>query len=222
MVASILSICCISVQINAEEESDRQEKAKEDGYAQARAQLSLGHIYRHGLGVTQDNEEAMKWFRKAAEQGYSPGLFNLGEMYYKGHGVPQDYTEAIELFRKAADQGNVRAQSNLGTMYRNGLGVRRDIVEAIKWYNKAAEQGHVVSQFNLGWIHKNGSGATYALVEAYTWFSIAASNGEENAAKQREELSDQMNSEQIADGQAMARKWLADYEKRQADKDRIP
>ena len=33
------------------------------------AQNAMGVLYRTGKGVTQDYAEAVKWFRKAAEQG---------------------------------------------------------------------------------------------------------------------------------------------------------
>jgi hypothetical protein len=35
------------------------------------AQYDLGWMYAKGEGVIQDNAEAVKWFRKAAEQGHS-------------------------------------------------------------------------------------------------------------------------------------------------------
>ena len=35
----------------------------------AAAQLNLGHCYWNGKGVPQNYAEAVKWFRKAAEQG---------------------------------------------------------------------------------------------------------------------------------------------------------
>ena len=35
----------------------------------ALAQCLLGHCYLNGEGVTKDYAEAVKWFRKAAEQG---------------------------------------------------------------------------------------------------------------------------------------------------------
>ncbi|WP_419636494.1 tetratricopeptide repeat protein, partial [Thiolapillus sp.] len=35
----------------------------------ARAQYALGVLYDNGQGVGQNFKEAMKWFRKAAEQG---------------------------------------------------------------------------------------------------------------------------------------------------------
>jgi len=36
---------------------------------EAQAQFKLGVMYHQGLGVTQDNEEAVRWYRQAANQG---------------------------------------------------------------------------------------------------------------------------------------------------------
>src|ERR1700693_5953834 len=38
----------------------------------ASAQFNLGLMYTTGQGVQQDNAAAALWFRKAAEQGYTP------------------------------------------------------------------------------------------------------------------------------------------------------
>lgn len=70
-------------------------------------------MYRDGRGVPQDDKEAVKWFRKAAEQGFATAQSNLGWMYEKGRGVPQDDKEAIKWYRKAADQGNKFAAERL-------------------------------------------------------------------------------------------------------------
>jgi hypothetical protein len=45
------------------------------------AQYNVGCMYAVGWGVTQDNFEAVKWFRRAAEQGFGPAQFGLGVGY---------------------------------------------------------------------------------------------------------------------------------------------
>ncbi len=50
-------------------------------------------MYGKGQGVPQDDAKAVKWYRKAAEQGYAGAQSNLGVMYGKGQGVPQDYAQ---------------------------------------------------------------------------------------------------------------------------------
>jgi TPR repeat protein len=78
-------------------------------------QFNLGFMYGTGTGVAQDYEEAIRWFRLAAEKGYAAAQFNLGVLYANGTGVPQDYKEATRWFRLAADQGYAAAQLLLGS-----------------------------------------------------------------------------------------------------------
>jgi len=65
----------------------------------------------------------VKWYRKAAEQGYAVGQSNLGFMYSNGYGVPKNDAEAIKWYRRAAKQGYAEAQYNLAIMYDQGMGV---------------------------------------------------------------------------------------------------
>ena len=46
-------------------------QAAEQG--QANAQANLGSAYSAGRGVRQDDTEAVKWFKKAAENGSADG-----------------------------------------------------------------------------------------------------------------------------------------------------
>ena len=89
-----------------------------------------------------DYQEAMKWYRKAAEIGDAMAQFMLGAMYDSGQGTPENREEAIKWYRLAARQGVSPAQFNLGVMYGEGQGVPRDYVIAHMWYNLAAAQGN--------------------------------------------------------------------------------
>jgi len=95
----------------------------------------------HGWGVPENVSEAVKWYRKAAEQGHARAQFNLGVMYDKGTGVPENDSEAIKWYRKAAEQGHALAQADLGFMYANGKGAPVDYVKAHMWWSLAKAQG---------------------------------------------------------------------------------
>ena len=56
----------------------------------ALAQLNVGVAYDTGHGVEKDLEQALSWYRKAAEQGYAKAQYNLGLNYYIGKGVTQN------------------------------------------------------------------------------------------------------------------------------------
>ena len=45
------------------------------------------HLYYYGNGIEKDYEEAVKWFRTAAEQGDSEAQYKLGICYYYGYGI---------------------------------------------------------------------------------------------------------------------------------------
>jgi len=46
--------------------------------------------------------EAVKWYRKAAEQNDAEAQFNLGNCYANGDGVAKDEVEAVNWFHSAA------------------------------------------------------------------------------------------------------------------------
>lgn len=86
----------------------------------ALAQLTLGNIYRKGLGVTKDVDEAAHWYHKAAAQGDPDAQFNLGIMYISGDGVTLDEVEAVNWFEHAAEQGHRQARLACEHVVREG------------------------------------------------------------------------------------------------------
>jgi len=54
--------------------------------------------------VPQDYAEAVRWYRKAAEQGHTRAQTNLGLMYDSGQGVPQNYVLAHVWFNLSASR----------------------------------------------------------------------------------------------------------------------
>ena len=51
------------------------------------AQNNLGVMYANGEGVPEDDAEAVRWYRLAADQGDADAQYNLGVMYANGEGV---------------------------------------------------------------------------------------------------------------------------------------
>ena len=116
----------------------------------AKAQYELGRAFFSGtLGVAKDEAEAVKWFRKAAEQNVADAQFSLGVRYANGRGVAEDDAEAVKWFRKAAEQNYADAQYNLGVCYDSGEGVAKDEIEAYKWWLLAAGHGNDDAKYNM-------------------------------------------------------------------------
>jgi hypothetical protein len=100
--------------------------------------------------VEKDYAEAIKWYRKAAEQGDSLAQNNLGFCYHLGNGVEKDDAEAVKWFRKAAEQGYAGGQKNLGASYHDGNGVEKDYAEAYAWFNLASKTDRKAAEFRDG------------------------------------------------------------------------
>jgi len=148
----------------------------------AQSQYDLGNAFAVGrLGVAKDEVEAVKWFRKAAEQNYADAQYNLGCCYCKGQGVAKDEAVAVKWFRKSAEQNYPDAQFNLGCCYCNGLGVVKDEAEAVKWFRRAAEQNFAAAQYNLGKCYADGLGVVKDEPEAVKWFRKAAEQNHADA-----------------------------------------
>src|ERR1700752_1038493 len=90
----------------------------------ARAQFDIGFMHAQGWGVPKDSAQAIKWYRKAGDQGLEIAHHFLGIAYWKGDGVQRDYAEAARWFARAATQGFSQAQHMLGLMTIHGQGVR--------------------------------------------------------------------------------------------------
>lgn len=53
----------------------------------AELQYDLAVRFLWGRGVIRDDAEALRWFRRAADQGHAEAQYTLGAMYSLGRGV---------------------------------------------------------------------------------------------------------------------------------------
>ena len=149
---SALSVLLLCFLLASCSERVRLQKKAEAG--DASAQLNLGSLFETGVDGPKNEEEAVRLYFKAAEQGYQPAQRRVGMIYLYGRlGVVRDYAKAVEWLRKAAeDETDSLTQRLLGEMYEEGKGVPQDYAEAVKWYRKAAEQGDADA---MEWLEKN-------------------------------------------------------------------
>ena len=172
---------------------------------------NLGFMYAEGRNVPQDDESAVEWFRRAADQNDANGQNNLGVMYAEGRGVQQNHQEAAGWFRYAADQGDANGQNNLVVVYAEGRGVPQDDENAVEWFQRAAEQGNAIAQRNLGVMYAAGRGVAQDNVSAHMWFNVAGAQNYDDARELRDALAERMTVGQIATAQnAAARAMVGD------------
>lgn len=141
--------------------------------------------YQKGKEAAKEKayEDAISWYRKAAEQGHGGAESRIGDFYEKGWGVKKDYKLAFQWYRKAAKHGYIKATRKLGDYYAKGSGVKQDYKEALKWYRKAADHGSATAALRLGDFYAKGDGVEKDVKQAADWYLKATAPGGYSVAR---------------------------------------
>ena len=67
--------------------------AAKAGYALAQHDVALLYLQQ------ENSEEAVKWWKTAADQGHPKALYNLSGLYFQGKGVPKDLSLAYAYYK---------------------------------------------------------------------------------------------------------------------------
>jgi TPR repeat protein len=95
--------------------------------ALAGAGANVVTMFSSGQGVAKDKDpkEAVRWYRKAAEQGFASAQMKLAFVYSMGVSVPADYGKREYWYRRAAELGERVTQTNARTScWRAGIWLR--------------------------------------------------------------------------------------------------
>lgn len=145
------------------------------------AQLIVAEAFFYGRGTATNREEAVAWYKRAAEIGSHEAEASLGLCALRGWGCPKNNYAAVDWFTRAAEARNLSAISNLAFCYMHGLGVEKDEVEAFNLARDAAEHGHAPAQVLLAECYMEGRGTRKNLNNAEIWLQAAARQGNKRA-----------------------------------------
>lgn len=109
-----------------------------------RAAVLLGSLHEEGLGTVKSREEALRWYRLAAEHGQPEAMAALGRLLLEESG-PQARESAWQWLRQAARMDDRDGQYQIGWLLAQP-GSTHDDPQAFQWFIKAAGQGHVGAQ----------------------------------------------------------------------------
>jgi TPR repeat protein len=153
----------------------------------------------------KDYATAFKQLSPLADKGDPDAQFIVGKMYWRGEGVLKDLNEGMKYFKRSADQGNADAQFFMGSFY---VLPHTDVAEGVKWLRLSAEQGNQDAQWLLGKTYLQGDkDLPRDPVQAEMWLLLAAKENLEFYQKALLAAEQQMTSEQIASGKALAAAW---------------
>lgn len=122
---------------------------------------------RHGWGMRSNQQEGVRWLRKAVdsvglemlENPDAPGaskakelqkayraqfalsIYELGVSHLNGWGIEQDKSLALRCFEIAGQWGDVDAMAEAGFCYAEGVGCKKDMKKAARFYREAESNG---------------------------------------------------------------------------------
>jgi TPR repeat protein len=148
------------------------------GWARDLCKAIAAAMWGSDLAVLNNQAEAARWFRRAAEQGHARAQCSLGYLHQTGRGLRQDLVQAVRWYRRAAKQGHSAAHASLGGIYyQHAQRFGHVYAGAAKWFRKAAELGHASAQSVLGYMYYLGQGIEQNYAEAAKWYRKAAEQG---------------------------------------------
>ena len=161
-------------------------KAAEQG--SAAGQHNLASLYQRGsAGLAKDDDEAKRWYGKAALQDRSQLGVSQSRMalclYRREYEVWCSEAESpgafgpVEDLVAAAERGDTQAQTRLGDIYGKGIGVQKDEAQSFNWYRKAATAGYAPAQTRLGYLYSTGVGVAKNEDASIAWYCEAAAQG---------------------------------------------
>ncbi len=106
----------------------------------ARANYNLGIMYREGLGVDQDDIEALTHFIAAAEDGHMLGNYTVGLAFLRGRGSDVDGEAALSYLKEATLLGHALSPVEMGRIYFEGRLTKKDVVAAHFWWSVARDR----------------------------------------------------------------------------------
>lgn len=101
------------------------------------AMALLVHGYGQEAVATHNDDEAVAWYRHAAEKGEVDSQRELLKRYEKGLYTPQDDREITRWILNTAEFGMVNSYAKAADVYLDGLVIDRDPLQAYQWISLA-------------------------------------------------------------------------------------
>lgn len=148
-------------------------KAAEQG--NEKGNYYLGICYEYGAGVDKNEEESLKFYYIAANEGHALAQCEIAAAYLIGKpGFDINYQEAYKYANAAIEQESPRAYKIMADIYYYGLGVDTDYKKAAELYQKASDSGLVSASVSLAEMYLRGIGVSENDATAYKLYKEAA------------------------------------------------
>ncbi|XP_048747336.1 LRP2-binding protein-like [Ostrea edulis] len=126
--------------------------AKQAKHLKFAALFNIGRAYFQGFGVKQSDDEALRYWLLAADDG-NPSASIVAQttlgMFYSRQSDSLDLKKAFFWHSEACGNGSLESQGALGVMYEYGIGVKQDADSAYVCLKEASDRGNVYAMGNL-------------------------------------------------------------------------
>jgi TPR repeat protein len=174
----------------------------------AKACYNLGLMYHDGDGVTQNMDEAVKWYTKSADLNYREAQYMLASLVFRRGIQSISYERAAQYYQQAAELGHVKSQLNLGMLFYRGDVIAQDLAASLKWLSLAASNNNSEAQGYMANLYMQGIGVQQDTVKAAMWLMLAKDNEDKRYvgrhSKMLNHTTAQMTSEQVASASQLA------------------
>ena len=166
-----------ATQFHSSDVSDVRRRAQL-GDAEAFYFLGVMHYYGNAAGVDQNTDEAIRYFKLAADKDHQAAQVNLGMLLLiDPSNSNRNAAQAVTHFTRAAEGGDSDAQWCLGRVYYEArVGRAPDYRRAAHWFKRSADAGNAFGLFHMGIMHEYGLGVDGGqdFVTAGEYYSKAA------------------------------------------------
>ena len=164
--------------MNREKAKELFKKAADNGNVKAQKWM-----YAILKDTGNDNQDAIKYLRMAAEKNDEEAMFEIGRCYYKGWcGLQVDEEQALYWYRLAAERNFPQALRLLGIIYHEGYcNVNVDKELAAKYLKQAADSDDAIACGLLSDIYEKGDGAVKDDKQSVYYAKKGADLGDSNS-----------------------------------------
>ncbi|MCW9014807.1 MAG: sel1 repeat family protein [Gammaproteobacteria bacterium] len=107
------------------------------------AQYKLGTLYEFGVSVEPNVKEATVWYKKAAEDDYTPAILRLTYLEIQQTGFDEAKHSAwFDKVIKEVQASEANALILFGQMHRHGIAVDKNLNKAVLSLQQASSLGH--------------------------------------------------------------------------------
>lgn len=151
----------------------------------AEAAVSLGQIYKDGLGIAKDLPKARHYYEQGDFLGAIPATYALGVLWEQGIGGEKNVARGLGYIKKAAEVGYPAAEYELGSDYVYGLnGVAQDKPKGLSYWLDAAAQKDADALYSVGDVYDQGDAGIKIApdhAKALVYYKDAALQGQPEA-----------------------------------------